>query len=445
MSTPKRTRRRVAATTESTPKRSRKTKAAPSAPATTERGSRPARTGNTAVNEALGVVLVGVGVLLLLALISYVPADVPSWVFFSWVSPPNEEISNYVGILGVLGAGFLYFLFGAASYLLAVLLLGFGIAKLFFPRFSLKGRLGWAFLFLICGASLLHIQPFFLQSWGDTFRIQSPGGWTGYYVGGKAFTNALGSGGSAIVLIVLYLASLILLTGFHPFKFVKLCAAAASGRLADRRERQRERLTEEELFAANQREIDRQAEKIEKRLRPKRATKTDPDPSDEPESVSATPVASDDPPLPEPKIIDTSVPKPGTKKLPPPLRAAKPPTPSAASRKSTSTTTNSPTSTSSTRPTTTAASPSTRPSSKPSRTSSSTPSPSSASPPRPATSPRAPPSPATRSTPPKASASTASSPSNATSPAPPAPSASTSSPPSPARTPSASKSPTRRR
>ncbi len=278
-----------------------------------------AKTGNTPVNEALGVVLLGTSVLLLLALVSYDPADVPPWVFFSYVTPPNPEISNFVGIIGVLVAGFLYFIFGAASYLLAALLLGFGAAKLFFPKFSLKGRIGWAFLFLLCGASLLHLQPWFLTGWDERFRIQSPGGWVGYYVGGKAFTNALGTVGSAIVLSVLYVASLILLSGFHPFKFVKLCATALSERIAARRERQRERLTEEELFEANQRELDRQAEQIEKRLRPKRSAKIAPEgelplePASEPTSVP-----TEEPLLPEPKIIDTSIPKPGAKrKLPP--------------------------------------------------------------------------------------------------------------------------------
>ncbi len=279
-----------------------------------------AKSGNTAVNEALGVVLIGTSVLLLLALVSYDPADVPPWVFFSYVTPPNAEISNFVGIIGVLIAGFFYFIFGAASYLLAALLLGFGVAKLFFPRFTLKGRFGWAFLFLLCGASLLHLQPWFLTGWDERFRIQSPGGWIGYYVGGKAFTNALGSVGSAIVLLVLYVASLILLSGFHPIRFVKLCATALSERMAARRERQRERLTEEQVFEANQRDLDRQAEQIEKRLRTKRGAKATPD-GELPLEPAAqpNPAESTEAPLPEPKIIDTSVPKPGNKKpkLPP--------------------------------------------------------------------------------------------------------------------------------
>ncbi len=313
-------------TTSAEPKqRSRKKSDSCAAPrkSAIRRNSPVAKTGNPAINEALGVVLLGISVLLLLALISYDPADVPPWAFFSYVTPPNEDISNFIGIIGALLAGFLYFLFGAASYLLAVLFMGFGAAKLFRPRFSLRGRLGWAFLFLLCGASLLHLQPWFLSGWDQTFRIQSPGGWVGYYLAGKAFTSALGVVGSAIVLGVLYLASLILLTGFHPISFVKLCAAAVSENLAARRERRRERLSEEELFEANQLELARRAEKIEKRLRPKRPELLEPDP--EPELPIAPDPEPEEPKFPEPKIIDTSVPKPGTKpKLPPAPRRRKP-------------------------------------------------------------------------------------------------------------------------
>ncbi|MGC1481275.1 MAG: DNA translocase FtsK, partial [Chthoniobacterales bacterium] len=120
--------------------------------------------------------------------------------------------------------------------------------------------------------------------------------------------------GSAVVLLVLYLASLILLTGFHPINFVKLCAAALTRAVDERRERRRERLSEEELFEANQLELARQAEKMEKRLRPKRPELLEPEPAEpEPEP------APEEPAFPEPKIIDTSVPKPGSKKKLPPV------------------------------------------------------------------------------------------------------------------------------
>ena len=45
---------------------------------------------NTAWNEVFALVLLGAGTLLFLALISYNPKDLPSWIWFSKVSSPNS-------------------------------------------------------------------------------------------------------------------------------------------------------------------------------------------------------------------------------------------------------------------------------------------------------------------------------------------------------------------
>jgi len=269
------------------------------------------KSGKAAIDEALGVMLLVVGLLLLLALVSFDPADVPSWIFFSHVTPPNPKIGNFVGIVGVMVAGLLYFLFGAASYLIAVLLLGFGAAKLLFTRFSLKGRIGWSFLFILSGASLLHLQPWFLAGWNRAFHIEGPGGWFGKYVGEKAFGNALGFVGSAIVLTGLYLASLILLTGFHPIRFVRMCVSGIAAWFAKRRKRRLERLSEEELFEKNQRDLEKTTEMLEKKLRRKKGEKDTP---------PKKPDAEAEQKFPEPKIIDASVPAPSKK---PPAPASK--------------------------------------------------------------------------------------------------------------------------
>jgi S-DNA-T family DNA segregation ATPase FtsK/SpoIIIE len=272
------------------------------------------KAANTTISEALGVLLLGAGVLLLLALVSFDPNDVPSWVFFNKIVPSNAHISNFIGIVGVLTAGLLYFLLGAAAYLLAVLLLGFGAGKMFFPKVRFADRIGWVVLFLLCGASLLHLQPWFFQNWKDVFHVEGPGGWFGKWIGGKAFGNAMGEVGSAIVLTVLYLASLILVTGFHPIRFVKQCAKHISDGIAARRARRRAKLDQEALFAENQREIEKGARKLEKKIRRR------PEPEPEPDApVSAEPA----PILPEPKIIDASVPPPRPKPTLDELKARK--------------------------------------------------------------------------------------------------------------------------
>jgi len=258
-----------------------------------------AKSGKSGFEEVTGILLIGAGLLIFLALVSYDPADVPGWVFFSHVTPPNAKPGNFIGLAGVLVAGLLYFLFGAASYLISVLLLGFGAAKLLRSRFSLRNRIGWSVLFVLCGASLLHLQPYFLSGWKSQFKIEGPGGWFGYYLGGRAFPNVVGDVGSAIILTALYVASLILVTGFHPIRFIKLTFTAVSQWLETRRQARLQRLSEREQFESRQRELEKQSDRITKTMRKKGIATPEPEPEVEK--------------FPEPKIIDTSVPAPPRK------------------------------------------------------------------------------------------------------------------------------------
>ena len=68
---------------------------------------------HNAWNEVMGLVLLGAGTVLFLALISYTPKDVPSWVWFSSVSPPNNPAQNFIGPTGAIIAGFLYLTLGS--------------------------------------------------------------------------------------------------------------------------------------------------------------------------------------------------------------------------------------------------------------------------------------------------------------------------------------------
>src|SRR5437764_1026309 len=118
--------------------------------------------------------LLGVGTLLFLALISYSPRDLPSWVPWSYLSPPNRPAQNFIGPFGAIFASVFYLLIGAASYLFAAVLLGFGAAKLFHPALSVVKRSPWIALFIVSGACLLHLQHYALRSWHAAFNIQGP-------------------------------------------------------------------------------------------------------------------------------------------------------------------------------------------------------------------------------------------------------------------------------
>jgi S-DNA-T family DNA segregation ATPase FtsK/SpoIIIE len=184
---------------------------------------------HSAWNEVFALVLLFSGTLLFFALISYTPKDVPSWIWFSNISPSNHPAQNFIGPVGAIIAGICYQFIGAAAYLLAAILLGFGAAKLFYPRLRVVPRLAWIGLFIISGACLLHVQPYHLRGWHAAFNIQGPGGWIGYAFADEhrgLLRNALGPLGTLLLIIGIYVTTLILVTGLRPIHLVRETVAA---------------------------------------------------------------------------------------------------------------------------------------------------------------------------------------------------------------------------
>src|SRR2546430_10274149 len=112
-------------------------------------------TKNSAWNEVVAIILLGVGTLLFLALISYNPKDLPSWVPWSYLSPPNKPAQNFIGPLGAILASFCYLTLGAASYFLAGMLLFFRGATIILTKMRLIARPPGIFLVLANRARLL--------------------------------------------------------------------------------------------------------------------------------------------------------------------------------------------------------------------------------------------------------------------------------------------------
>lgn len=257
---------------------------------------------SNAWNEVFALILLGVGTLLFLALISYTPRDVPSWVWFSQVSSPNRPAQNFIGPFGAIVAGFSYMMMGAASYLLAVVLLGFGGAKLFHSKLRVAPRLGWIVLFIISGACLLQLQTQHLQGWRALFNIQGPGGWLGYFIGKKMLLTWMGGVGSLILLSGIYVSSLILMTGLRPIHIVRQSVASLRSGMASLREWQlKRRLRRSDLkerLEISQQELAKQQRFIEKQLKKKGA------PMPEPAAVFVAPEELTN--RPKPKVVDTT-------------------------------------------------------------------------------------------------------------------------------------------
>jgi S-DNA-T family DNA segregation ATPase FtsK/SpoIIIE len=256
---------------------------------------------NRTFNEVLGLVLLGLGTLLFLALISYTPKDLPGWFPLSYITPANRPAQNFIGPIGAIIAGCFYFLFGAASYLVAAAMLGYGGAKLLSPGFRVRPRTLWVNAFIISGACLLHLaHPAFLKDWPRLMNIRGAGGWFGYWLGERVFQFALGRVGSVILLTCVYLTSLIMVTGIQPVRLIRVLVSLPS----KVRERYQQfllaRADDRERLVLEEKRVARETRKIERVLNKKGVP-----PPPMSDSLFDEPIDR-----PEPQVIDTSVPAP---------------------------------------------------------------------------------------------------------------------------------------
>ncbi len=260
----------------------------------------------SAWNEVFALVLLFAGTLLFFALISYTPNDIPSWLWFSHVSPANHPAQNFIGPLGAIIAGICYQLIGVfASLLLAAVLLGFGAAKLFYPRLRFVPRIPWIVLFLISGACID-------QAWGITHflgrtvpvDIQGPGGLIGYRLSDEhrgLLPAALGPVGSVLLVVAVYLTTLILVTGLRPIHLVREMVNLTRRSVAKQAEwRVRRRIRKSDLTEQLKTQKQQRAlEVLQKQLKKKGVPV--------PEAVSAMMLPDELANRPAPKVVDTNV------------------------------------------------------------------------------------------------------------------------------------------
>lgn len=155
-----------------------------------------------------------------LALVSYSPADLPPWVPFS--APNTVELTgqNFVGPWGAVLAGYSYFFFGAASYLIPAVVFWLGIAELCgFHLFRFSTLTAVAAL-MVSSASLVELQTLFLQDWvKENDMPGTRGGVSGYLFGELFVGNVLGTVGGVMLMLAIYVFSLVLITGYRFFSY----------------------------------------------------------------------------------------------------------------------------------------------------------------------------------------------------------------------------------
>ena len=219
-------------------------------------------------NEITGILWITGGVLLLLSLVKYSPADLrsPSGIplIGGFLEPFADKSGasgeNLIGPVGGLLGFLLILLFGAASYLVPVGFIWFGVVKFAFEhRIWPRTVMGFCVI-LLSGAAWLHAADFFFKEWAHGCHLHSPGGVIGNGIGGFVLMNLVGRTGTLLVTGAAYLVAMILLTGQQPIRFAKSCfrlsmnkfsawresrseagrAAAREAELLAERERQRE-------------------------------------------------------------------------------------------------------------------------------------------------------------------------------------------------------------
>ncbi len=175
-------------------------------------------------NEIIGILLITAGLLMLLSLVKYSPADLPRWgMLEAFAGKSGAASENLIGPVGGV-LGFLQvLLFGAAGGLIPVGLIWFGIVKLAFNgKVWPRAVIGFSIL-LLAGAAWLHAADIFFKEWSQNCSLNSPGGVIGAGLGGFVLTNVIGKAGTLIVTTAAYLVALILLTGQEPVRFAKTC------------------------------------------------------------------------------------------------------------------------------------------------------------------------------------------------------------------------------
>jgi len=275
------------------------------------------RAKSKSFHEVTGLLLLGVGTLLLLALISYSPYQVPAKLPGALISHSGHYSRNFIGPLGAIVAWSLYKMLGAAAYLFASVVLACGCVKLVVPSVRLLPRLAWCAGFIFSGACLLELLKISVLD-ARRLYVSGEGGWIGKSAGGLLAHYVLGTVGSIIVFAFLYVICVIVMTGIHPVEMLRHTMGLPNqwlGRIKDWQKERADRQAEEEA----------RAEKEAKELRKAAARKVSsarpeplPGPSRPPEQLSLpdpeAPPQPEEPARPEPKIFDATAPPPARPK-----------------------------------------------------------------------------------------------------------------------------------
>ena len=250
-------------------------------------------------SEIAGFCWMAGGLILLLSLLSFSPADLPKWGMFEPIADKSgARGGNWLGPVGGVLAYMMILLFGAAGWMLALGFIWFGVVKLVF-RWRLWPRIALGLVVvLLAGAISLDAAGIFFDEWAARCRVPSPGGVIGHGLGYFAFVKIIGTAGAIGVASIAYLIGLIWLTGQTPVRFCQDCGRIIQGKLEDWKASRSEagRADAREKILLDQRERQREQRRIDRELGKIKEAETD-TPGQKELAIRETPL---------PQIIDSS-------------------------------------------------------------------------------------------------------------------------------------------
>ncbi len=271
------------------------------------------RSGWTGVG---GILLLTLAAMLLLSLLSYVPADVRALQ-----TPPNPRVENLIGPVGAWTAFGVFMALGLAAYVLPPALFALAVWILARREGRVAPRAGWGLLALVALCLVIELSSGGHGALAERLNLPSAGGLLGLVFGRQLLADLLlGEIGTLILAWGLLLAGGFLALDTHPAHLWRRVAPAgrwlrmrAAAAVEARRDRRR-------AFDQQAREVARERRRLERAL----GRNGDAAP------VPAGPPRVAEPPEPEPE------PPPPTRKRPRPPRRAEapaedaPPAPAAA-------------------------------------------------------------------------------------------------------------------
>ncbi|HNR93404.1 MAG TPA: DNA translocase FtsK [Kiritimatiellia bacterium] len=267
---------------------------------------------------AWGFIFLGLGIILMLSLISWRPGDL------SLIQdPPNEQGTNLIGPAGAWMAFAGFGLLGVTGYLLPVVLWVQALFLFLNKSGSFRAKALYQLVVLLSLACIVELQPDLWEGLRTHLNIFYAGGLFGHLLATAFLVRLLGVAGCAIVAVCALLTALVLLFEIEPVQTlggVGVALAAVPRKIGSmwRGARDRRAAIEEE-----ERELERQRRQLEKVVRRQERRRPAPVVESEPEPE---PVQPPSPPR-EPRPPRREKPRPAPVEPPGPSAADSLPSP----------------------------------------------------------------------------------------------------------------------